>query len=99
MSKEIRELTDEEIIKVALEKAYAYAVYLQAPKGFTRQQMVDGIIPGFINSREPIPYPLVDVDMPCGNHITFLTYRDIPLEDIPCPCGNPKHWLVKYKED
>lgn len=42
--------------------------------------------------------PFVEINMPCGQKITYEKSSDIPWESVPCPCGNPKHWVIKYEE-
>lgn len=47
--------------------------------------------------KETIPgAPFITITMPCGSHIEYQNFEDIPDEDVPCDCGNPKHWFIQH---
>jgi hypothetical protein len=42
--------------------------------------------------------PVLKVDMPCGQTITFPTIEDITNRSMRCPCGNKDHWVIKFNK-
>ena len=41
--------------------------------------------------------PILNIEMPCGNKVEYLTMFDVPTETTMCPCGNPNHYLLKFE--
>ncbi len=41
--------------------------------------------------------PMLEIEMPCGKKVEYLTIFDVPTETTMCPCGNHNHYLLKFE--
>lgn len=58
-----------------------------------RDLLLSSIIHGGLDKDKP----LLRIELPCGEVVSYQTKDDLPDGTVICPCGNPGHYMVDFE--